>query len=381
MAKHMWPVPRSMRSSICPACKTTGGHRYFCDQCETQFCGFCSYPKHHRCRSKANPRPATTSKAAAPALIAQQAGRATISTPLPLPPPQQKPTHALPTGTHPQSRQHEAMHSPAQERQGSCSSKKPVSQVIKPRRRRGSKDPPRSPSTELEDYMRPLSTSRSSPSREQTSRPHKREHKTHKEQGKALSNTLQPREATELLKHAKQGGRESKKRRTTHHHQSHGGADSVESSPKAWTQTHPRAQRPGVQSAHQQDKIDQEWEGDAGEDREVELTHTYSTYRLQEKVYTAVVEAIRAGHKLDLNRTTWGLSQINQATALIILSNLSHPMYTSAQQYLDHCVDDEWHADFGQQRGHPTTQYDPQGRDAQAQSSNQCLHAKPQYKK
>ena len=27
MAKHMWPVPHSMRSMICPACQTSGGDR------------------------------------------------------------------------------------------------------------------------------------------------------------------------------------------------------------------------------------------------------------------------------------------------------------------------------------------------------------------
>ena len=234
--------------------------------------------------------------------------------------------------------------------------------------------------------MRPLSAPRSSPSREQAPRPHKRGHKTHKAQGKALSSTLQPSGATEQPKQAKRGGRESKKRRTTQYYQSHKRSDSEEhpprensaSSSKARTQFYPSPQRPGAQPAHRQDKIDQEWEEEAGEDREFELTHTY---RIKEKVYNAVSEAIRAGHKLDHNRTTWGLSQLHPATALSILSNLSHPMYTSSQQYVDHCVGDGWHADSTHQRGHPQTQHEVQGLSAQAPRTNQGRHKKPQDKK
>ena len=146
----MWPVPQSMRSPNCPVCKTTGGDRYFCDLCETQFCGFCSYPKHHRCVRKGDPRPATTSKATAPALVAQHIGRASRSTPLPMPPPQRKPTHVSTTGTRHNSGQQDAIDSSTTEPHGSSSSKKQDSRGGKLRRRRSTKDTPRSPSTELE---------------------------------------------------------------------------------------------------------------------------------------------------------------------------------------------------------------------------------------
>ena len=102
---------------------------------------------------------------------------------------------------------------------------------------------------------------------------------------------------------------------------------------------------------HQQDK-DQEWEDAAEDDREVELTHTY---RIKERVYNAVTQAIRAGYKLDRNRTTLGLSQLQPEAALRILSNLSHPMYTSSQQYIDHCIGDEWH-NSAQHLGHQQPQ-------------------------
>ena len=111
MAEHMWPVPQHMRSLKCPVCKTTEGDRFFCDLCETQFCGFCIYPKHHSCGRKGDPRPATTSKATSPALGAQQVGRASRSTPLPMPPPQRKPLHVLKPGMHPNAWQHDARES------------------------------------------------------------------------------------------------------------------------------------------------------------------------------------------------------------------------------------------------------------------------------
>ena len=128
---------------------------------------------------------------------------------------------------------------------------------------------------------------------------------------------------------------------------------------------------------HQQDKADQELEDAAEDGREFELTHTY---RIKEKVYNAVSQAIRAGYKLDHNRTTWGLSQLHPATALSILSNLSHPMYTSSQQYVDHCVDDGWHADSAHQRGYPQPQHEVLERSAQASRTDQGRHRKPKYK-
>ena len=195
----MWPVPQNMRSLNCPVCKTTEGDRYFCDLCETQFCGFCSYPKHHRCRRKGDPRPATTSKATSPALGAQHIGRASRSTPLPMPPPQRKPIHVLKPGMHPNSWQHDARESAKKEQHGSSSCKKQDLRGGKPRRRHSSKDTRRSPSTELEDLKRPLSSPRSSsPSREQVPRPHQRVHKTHKAQHKApLSSAPQASGTTE----------------------------------------------------------------------------------------------------------------------------------------------------------------------------------------
>ena len=97
----------------------------------------------------------------------------------------------------------------------------------------------------------------------------------------------------------------------------------------------------------------QEWEDAAEDDREVELTHTY---RIKERVYNAVTQAIRAGYKLDRNRTTLGLAQSQPEAALRILSNLSHPMYTSSQQYIDHCIGDGWHADSAHHLGYQQPQ-------------------------
>ena len=129
-----------------------------------------------------------------------------------------------------------------------------------------------------------------------------------------------------------------------------------------------------------QDK-DQEWEDAAEEDREVELTHTY---RIKERVYNAVTQAIRAGYKLDRNRTTLGLAQLQPEAALRILSNLSHPMYTSSQQYVDHCIGDGWHADSANHLGYriPATsapgtgrhRTGPNGSPQQAQATNLVKH-------
>ena len=124
---------------------------------------------------------------------------------------------------------------------------------------------------------------------------------------------------------------------------------------------------------HQQDK-DQEWEDAAEDDREVELTHTY---RIKERVYNAVSQAIRAGYKLDRNRTTLGLSQLHPEAALSILSNLSHPMYTSSQQYVDHCIGDGWHADSAHHRGYQQPQHQVLESTAQAPMDR---HRKPNYK-
>ena len=97
----------------------------------------------------------------------------------------------------------------------------------------------------------------------------------------------------------------------------------------------------------------QSWEISQEYGREVELTHTY---RLQERVYDAVTQAIRAGYQLDRDRTTLGLSQLQPAAALRILNNLPHPMYTCSQQYIDHCIGDERHKNsayhFGHQQRH-----------------------------
>ena len=110
------------------------------------------------------------------------------------------------------------------------------------------------------------------------------------------------------------------------------------------------------------------------DDREVELTHTY---RIKESVYNAVTHAIRSGYKLDRNRTTFGLSQLQPEAALRILSNLSHPMYTSSQQYVDHCIGDGWHADSAHHRGYQQPQHQALESTAQGPMDR---HRKPKYK-
>ena len=110
------------------------------------------------------------------------------------------------------------------------------------------------------------------------------------------------------------------------------------------------------------------------DDREVELTHTY---RIKESVYNAVTQAIRSGYKLDRNRTTLGLSQLQPEAALRILNNLSHPMYTSSQQYIDHCIGDEWHNNSAHHLGHQQPQ-----RHALASAAKDTTdrHCKPKQK-
>ena len=76
-----------------------------------------------------------------------------------------------------------------------------------------------------------------------------------------------------------------------------------------------------------------------------------------------------------------GLSQLHSATALHILSNLPHAMYTRAQQYVDHCVDDGWHAQSTQQRGYPQPYHEVLERSAQTPRANPDRYRKPRDKR
>ena len=192
MVKHMWPVPHSMKSMICPACQTSGGDRYFCDRCETQFCGFCSHPKHHKCTRKSDQRPATTSKAPTPVQGAQHLRRASTSKPLPLPPPQHK--HS--------SRQQGPVASATAERHGSSRSKKQDVRGSKQRERQSTKDMLKSLSAAPVQRGYPPASPRS-PSRE-LSPYFQRRQKTHNAQDNGpLGTALQASEVTDLPKRSK----------------------------------------------------------------------------------------------------------------------------------------------------------------------------------
>ena len=343
MVKHMWPVPHSMRSTTCPACQTSGGDRYFCDRCETQYCGYCSHTKHHKCTRKNDQRPATTSKA--PALVqgAQHFRGAGTATAPPMPPPQRK--HS--------SKQQGLAASTALQRHSSSRSKKqggrgkqsdlqntkdtPKPQSPAPLKRGYPPASPRSPSRELSPYLQPRQ-------------------KTHKAQDYAPQcSALQASEVTDRPKRAKHGERDLKRRRPTpdYHSPRHtkkeprSPSQSSASSPREKTKERPSPASPGA-PGQDLDKC-QSWASTEEDGREVELTHTY---RIKERVYDAVTQAIRAGYNLDRNRTTLGLSQLHPEAALRILSNLAHPMYTSPQQYIDHCIGDEWHKNSAQHLGH-----------------------------
>ena len=382
MAKHMWPVPQHMRSLKCPVCKATEGDRFFCDQCQTQYCGLCIYPKpRHSCGRQGEPRPATTSKATSPALGAQDEGRASRTTPLPKPPPQRKLLYVMQQGIHPNAWQKGAREGARKDHHGSSSNKQDL-RGGKPRRHHSSKDTHRSSSTEFDDLERPLSAplSATSPSREKVPRAHTRVHKTHKAQRKAPRSGAPHASGTmEQPKQSKHAGRDSKKPRTRPHQQEHMHTDSDEYPPRENNASSSKAHTcPEAQPTRLQDKATQEWEYAAEDGREIELTHTY---RIKEKVYNAVSHAIHAGHKLDHNRTTWGLSQLHPATALHILSNLPHAMHTKAQQYVDHCVDDGWHAQSTQQHGYPQPYREVLERSAQTPLANPDRYRKLREKR
>ena len=224
----------------------------------------------------------------------------------------------------------------------------------KPSRHHSRKDTHRSSSTESDDLERPLLAplSATSPSREKVPRAHTRVHKTHKAQRTAPRSSAPHASGTmEQPKQSKYAGRDSKKPRTRPRHQEPIHTDSDEHPPRKNRASSSKAHTcPEAQPTRLQDKATQEWEYAADDGREIELTHTY---RIKEKVYNAVSHAIHAGHKLDHYRTTWSLSQLHPATALHILSNLPHAMHTKAQQYVDHCVEDGWHAQSTQQHGYP----------------------------
>ena len=78
-------------------------------------------------------------------------------------------------------------------------------------------------------------------------------------------------------------------------------------------------------------------EAAAQEDFHQELTHTYTISRA---VHNAVVSTIKAGHDLDIHRTTWALSRVGAAAALQILSNIPQTSHLRPQLYLERCVED-----------------------------------------
>ena len=57
-------------------------------------------------------------------------------------------------------------------------------------------------------------------------------------------------------------------------------------------------------------------------------------------MHNAVVSTIKAGHDLDIHRTTWALSRVGAAAALQILSNIPQTSHLRPQLYLERCVED-----------------------------------------
>ena len=329
MVKLLWPVPHCSRSKTCTACHTAGGDRFYCDRCEAQYCGYCCHSKHHKCRGKNDQRPATTSKAPAQAHCAQPRRGAVTAAAHPMPPPQRQHSTKpqVPAASNAPQR-HSSSSSNKQGEQAKKSDRQHVTDVhttqgSAPIKRVQHQSPPRPASRELSPYLP----------------------KGPAQQGKDPERSWQ----------TKHGDRDRKRRRRTSYYHSPRPAKqaplspspSSTSSPREITKEHPSPARPETPEPG----IDegQAWVTSAEDGREVEITHTY---RIKESVYDAVAQAIRAGYKLDRNRTTWGLSQLHPEAAFRIMSNLAHPMYTIPQQYIDHCIGDEWHKNSTQQQVH-----------------------------
>ena len=328
MAKLLWPVPHCSRSKTCASCFNAGGDRFYCERCESQYCGYCCHSKHHKCRRKTDQHPATTAKAAARAHGAQPLRGVVTAAAHPMPPPQRqcstKPQ--VPASSNAPQR-HSSGSSNKQGEQAKSSDWQHVTDVhttqgSAPIKRVQHQSPPRPASRELSPYL-PKGTA---------------------QQGKDPERSWQ----------TKHGDRDRKRRRRTSYYHSPKPAKQAPPSPspsstssREITKEHPSPASPEIPDPG----IDEweAWENSAEYGREVEITHTY---RIKESVYEAVGQAIRAGYQLDRNRTTWGLSQLHPEAALRIMSNLAHPMYTVPQQYIDHCIGDEWHNNSTQQQAH-----------------------------
>ena len=207
----------------------------------------------------------------------------------------------------------------------------------------------RSTSSESADLERPLSVSCSStsPSREQVPRAHRRVRKTHQAQRTAPQSTTPHQTGTEQPKQSNRARPDMQKPRTSPRHHKPTHTDSEEHSTRLNRASSSNIHsRPEAQPSPQ-DKATQESEY-ADDDRDIVLTHIY---KISKQVYKAFSHATHAGHRLDHYRATWSLSQLHPAAALRILNSLPHTMRTKAQQYVDHCVEDMWHAQNTQQHG------------------------------